>query len=355
MRTSLDRIRLALLLLTGLALGGCYTLQAVQGQLEVLAARRPLAEVRADPATDARTAHALRIAAEARDLTHAALGTKSGSYRSFVRLSREWPVWNLVVAPEFDVAPRLQCFVLIGCLTYRGFFDEADARAAFERARARGDDAFLAPVPAYSTLGWFDDPIMWSMLRWDEATLAGMIAHELAHEALYTGDDTAFDEAFAEAVGNAVVRRMFAGPERAAALARWEARRYEGAAREALLLAARADLAALYAQPLDDAAKRAGKQSRLARLVTELGALDAGWAEAAWDNARLALTATYAELVPGFEALLAEEGGDLARFRARAAALAREPAAERRRVLLAKAAAAAAGQSPARSSAARPE
>jgi predicted aminopeptidase len=334
----------ALVAAASLALGGCYTLQAVRGQLEVLGARRPLAEVRADPATDARTAAALAVAEEARDLTRAALGLAGGSFRSFVELPREWPVWNLTVAPELGSAPRKQCFVLVGCLDYRGFFAEADARAAAAAARARGDDAFVAPVPAYSTLGWFDDPLMWSMLRWDEATLAGMVAHELAHEALYTGDDTAFDEAFARTVGDAVVRRMFATPARAAALARWEDRQRRADAREARLLAARRDLAAIYAAGLTDVAKRAGKRQRLAELAAELG-------EDGWDNARLALTATYAELTPGFAALLAEEGGDLARFRARAARLAREPPEARRASLLA----AAAGQAESRPSAERPE
>lgn len=346
-----------LALAAGATLGGCYTLQAVRGQLEVLGARRPLEEVRADPATDARTARALAVAAEARDHARAALGLDSGSYRSFVRLPREWPVWNLVVAPELSGEPRRQCFVLIGCLAYRGFFAEADARAAAAAARARGDDAFVAPVPAYSTLGWFDDPVLWSMLRWDEATLAGMIAHELAHEALYLGDDTAFDEAFAEVVGDAVVRRMFAAPDRAAALAAWEAQRERGARRTALLLAARHDLAALYSRAIPDDAKRAAKAERLARLRQDLGALDPAWRDERWDNARLALTATYAELVPGFEALLAAEGGDLARFRARAAALAKEGPEARRAALLAaaRAASGAAGQSASRASGERPE
>jgi len=325
------------LLVASAALAGCYTLQAVRGELELLGARRSLAEVRADPTTDARTAAALGIAVEARDLTRAALGTRGGSYASFVSLPRQWPVWSLVVAPELAVAPRRQCFVFVGCLDYRGYFREADARAAFDAARARGDDAFLAPVPAFSTLGWFDDPVLWSMLRWDDATLAGMIAHELAHESLYTGDDTAFDEAYAETVGDEIVRRMFATAERAKALARWRAQQVAAARRTALLLAARRDLAALYAQPIADEAKRNSKLERLTQLSAELGAIDPRWANDAWDNARLALTATYAELKPGFEALLAEEGGELARFSARAKDLAKQPPADRRAALVAAA------------------
>ncbi len=330
-------IRLPLACVLAALLAGCYSLQAVRGELELLGARRPLAEVRADPATDARTAAALAVAVEARDLTRAALGTRGGSYASFVRLPREWPVWTLVVAPELAVEPRRQCFVFVGCLDYRGFFRETDALAASDLARARGDDAYLAPVPAFSTLGWFDDPVLWSMLRWDDATLAGMIAHELAHESLYTADDTAFDEAYAEVVGAAIVGRMFAAPERAAALARWRAQQDTALRRNALLLAARGDLAALYAEPIGDAAKRTAKRERLARLGAELGAIDPRWATEAWDNARLALTATYAALKPGFEALLAEEGGDLARFKARVTDLAKRPPVERRAALAAAA------------------
>lgn len=315
------------------ALGGCYTVQVARGQFEVLGARRPLEAVRADPRTDPRVAASLAIAAEARDLTRTALRLDSDSYQSFVELPREWPVWNLTVAPELGIAPRRHCFLLVGCLAYRGYFVEAEAQAAAAAARARGDDAYVAPVPAYSTLGWFDDPVLWSMLRWDDATLAGMIAHELAHETLYTGDDTAFDEAFAEVIGDAIVRRMFDTREREAALARWEAQRRRSAARTTLTLAARRDLAALYAGPFDDAAKRAGKRARLEQLQRELGALDPAWARERWDNARLALTAAYAELVPGFEALLAAELGDLGRFVARARSLAELPPAQRRSAL----------------------
>jgi predicted aminopeptidase len=344
--------RVVALLVASAVLAGCYPLQAVRGQLELLGARRPLAEVSADPTTAPRTVTSLAIAAEARDLTRAALGTHGGSYASFVELPREWPVWNLTVAPELAVEPRRQCFAFIGCLAYRGFFREADARAALEAARARGDDAFLAPVPAYSTLGWFDDPLLWSMLRWDDATLAAMVAHEIAHESLYTGDDTSFDEAYAETVGAAVVRRMFATPARAAALAGWQAQQRRAARRTALLLAARRDLAALYDAGLTDEAKRSGKRQRLAELSAALGAVDPRWATEAWDNARLASTATYAELVPGFDALLAEEGDDLARFRARAAALAEQEPVRRRAAL---AAAARSAQAASRSSAERPE
>ena len=324
-------------------LAGCYTLQAVRGQLEILGARRPIAAVRADPTTDARTVALLAIATEARDLARRELGlARSGSYAGYAALPREWPVWSVVVAPEFDVEPRRQCFVFIGCLAYRGFFAERDALAWAARARARGDDAFVAPVPAYSTLGWFDDPVLWSMLRWDEATLAGFVAHELAHEALYTGDDTAFDEAFAEVVGAELVQRMFAAPERGVLLSRWSERRRFDAARDELLQTARADLARLYAGRGPAPETRAAKQVRLGRLRDDLAALAtthgrtelvAGWRAQAWDNARLVLTATYSELVPAFEALLEAEGGDLARFRARATVLARSRPDARRAAL----------------------
>jgi len=334
-----------LLLLSVALLSGCYTLQAVRGQLEVLAARRPLAEVLADPATDADTGAKLALSAEVRDAARKALGLDPrGSFRSFVRLPRAWPVWTVVVAPELSVAPRRQCFLVVGCLDYRGFFDPADAARYAARARARGDEAFASGVPAYSTLGWFDDPVLWSMLRWDGPTLAEFIAHESAHEAVYRGDDGAFDEAFAEVVGAALVRRAFATPARAAALARWEVDRALGAAHDRALLVARAELAALYASGAAPATQRAAKQARFAALRAELTALARGagraelaerWAGAQYDNARLALAATYAELVPGFEALLEESGGDLGAFATRVRALARESAAARRAVLAA--------------------
>jgi predicted aminopeptidase len=342
-------MRRPLLVLCCCLVGGCATLgyygQAVWGQLGVLAARRPIDRVLADPDTPAETARKLEVARAARGFAQAELALpRTGSYRSYVALDRPYPVWSVIAAPELSVEPRVTCYLLVGCLAYRGYFDRAAAEREAARLARQGYDVDIGPVPAYSTLGWFDDPVFSSMLAWDDATLAEMIFHEHAHELVYTHDDTAFDEAFATLVGQEGVRRWLATRGDAAARERWAHRREIEREFVALLLAARADLAALYAGEADEAAKRAGKRARLERLRDEARTLGARLGDtdmfAAWfarpvNNARLALVATYEDRVPAFEALLAQEGGELPRFYARVRALARMDADARAAALAA--------------------
>jgi predicted aminopeptidase len=340
----MEVMRLALTLILGLLTSGCTTLgyygQAVGGQMSVLAARRPIAEVIADPAADPVVVARLGVVERARAFAATELALPdSGSYRSFVALDRPYPVWSLFAAPELSLTPRTWCYLFIGCLPYRGYFDEAAARRAAARLERDGWDTVVAPVPAYSTLGWFDDPVFSSMLAWDEATLVEMLFHELAHERLYTGDDTAFDEAYATAVARAGLQRFLDDP---GLQAREERRRRAERGFTSLLLAVRAELERVYGTEPDPERRRAAKRAGFEYLASEARALGArlgdpalfdGFFATPVNNARLALVATYDELVPQFERLLAAEEGNMARFHARVEALARLPQDERRAAL----------------------
>ncbi len=327
--------RLACLLLCALLLSGCATVryygQAVGGALEVLNRARYLDDVINDDATPAETARKLRLARDIRHFASDSLGLPDNrSYLKYTDLGRRYLIWNVVVTPELSLSPRLECFLVVGCLSYRGFFDEHDARAYAARHSTAGDDVFVYGIPAYSTLGWFYDPLVNTFMGYGELDLARLIFHELAHQLLYVKDDTAFNEAFATAVELEGARRWLAwrGVQGGAAVEQAEQRRHEF---QALLGETRARLLALYAGQSSDTDKRQGKQQAFAELGRQYQAFKTRWhGYGGYDhwfdpppgNAHLTALATYHERVPAFTQLLREHGGDLPAFYRAAAALA---------------------------------
>ncbi len=329
---------LLVLLVGGCAQGGYYW-QSVRGHLALMAERRPIAELLADDSLSPERRRQLRTALAVRRYASARLGLPDNdSYRSYVELGRPFVVWSVVAAPEFSLAPRRWCFPVVGCVAYRGYFREADARAYAERLRGEGWEVAVGGVRAYSSLGWFADPLLSSMVDAGDLLMAEVIFHELAHQVLYIDDDTAFNEAFATAVGETGVRRWLADT-RPADLPRYERFVARRNAFIALLKRAADDLRALYASGLPPDELRRRKAARLARLRTvEYPALKARWGGwtgyDAWfaepvNNARLAAIATYRDRVPDFLRWLSACDGDLPRFYATVRWLGGLPADER--------------------------
>ncbi|TBR40644.1 aminopeptidase [Dyella terrae] len=189
----------------GLLLGACRTVgyyaHVAHGQASLVTSQREVAKVVADPKTDPHVVARLELSQRARRFASDALGLPDNrSYTSYVELHRSFVVWNVFAAPRFSVDPISYCFLVAGCVAYRGYFDESKARAEAKRLEAQGDDVSVGGVSAYSTLGWFSDPILSSMLRWDDDELAGTIFHELAHQLIYVKGDSAFNESFASFV-----------------------------------------------------------------------------------------------------------------------------------------------------------
>lgn len=274
--------------------------------------------------------------------------------------------------PRLSLQPVTHCFPIAGCVAYRGYYSEAAARAEAARQRALGDDVYVGGVQAYSTLGWFDDPILSSMLRWDDERLATLIFHELAHQKFYLRDDTAFNESFATFVEQEGTRQWREYRGLPPADGREEKRREQFTA---LVLASRARLEALYAGPLDDAAKRAGKAAEFQRLRREYAALSQrewggespfkAWIDAPFNNAKLLPFGLYDQWVAAFAVLFRQVGGNWPAFYARVRALGQAPpggapggvaAAGRRSALTPAQAASLVGVAPARGQPAdRPE
>ncbi|HEX9184711.1 MAG TPA: aminopeptidase [Burkholderiales bacterium] len=323
--------------LSALLLAGCETVayygQAAGGQLALMGRARPLEAVRADPATGEALKARLALAAEMRDFASRELALpEGGAYRSYADLGRPYALWNVVAAPEFSLAPLVSCFPVAGCVSYRGYYDREAAERHAHGLRAAGHDVVVYGVPAYSTLGWFDDPLLSTFIGYAEVDLARLMFHELAHQQLYVKDDTAFNESFAVAVEREGLRRWLTAKGRAAELK--QVREREARVRElhAQIGAARERLAALYRSGLASEALREKKRAEMDGLRPLLAQFP-GFAGQAPNNAVLASLATYADLVPAFERLLADAGGDLPAFYARVSALAALPLQERKAAL----------------------
>jgi len=224
-------------------------------------------------------------------------------------------------------------------VSYRGYFKESSAEKFAESLRAEGFDTVVGGVPAYSTLGKFNDPILNTMMTYGDDELASIIFHELSHQVVYIADDTSFNEAFAVTVEEEGLARWLKFRGREEELSKFRKRRVRQAEGVALVSRFRRELTMLYGTPLDAGTMRARKREVFARLVRELRALDerlgtesslAAALDGKPNNARLASLATYYECVPGFERLLADSSHDLPRFYAAVRVLAKLPREERR-------------------------
>lgn len=327
--------------ITGLLLSACgslsYYTQAVHGQGELLVHRRSIGKLLHDSHTDPKLAARLRLALQAREFASRRLGLPANrSYTSYVQLDRPYVVWNVFAAPRYSVQAVPQCFPIAGCVAYRGWFSEAAAKTDAARLRAAGDDVWIGGVPAYSTLGWFADPILSSMLRWDDDELAGTIFHELAHQLIYVKSDTAFNESFATFVQQQGLHEWRADrglPPR-------DGHRMAMAdGFSALVLDLRERLKVLYASGVDNTSMATGKR----REIAAFRARYQGWRQQHWpddhrydawvaqpiNNARLLPFGLYDQWRPAFAVLFQRAERSWPAFYAEVRHFAREPKARR--------------------------
>jgi predicted aminopeptidase len=313
--------------------GGCYLLQSVQGQLSLMSKREPITHVIDQASTPLALRAQLEAVASIRDFASRELGLPdNGSYRSYADVGRRYVVWNVVAAPEFSVDAKEWCYPIVGCVAYRGYFVEARARRFAARLRGKGFDVLVGGVAAYSTLGHFNDPVLNTMMGWNDVELASIIFHELTHQLLYVPNDSSFNEALATTVEEEGVRRWLRAQGRDADLASHLVLQDHHAKVVELLTATRADLRAVYASGLAPELMREKKRAAFAAMRSSFARLKADWGGHApfesWfdedlNNAHLASISTYFTCVPGFERELKAVGGDLTAFYARVRRLAK--------------------------------
>ena len=318
------KLRARYLALAGVCAGmlaGCaqfkYYFQAAQGQYALWSDARPIDDWIGDPSIDPKLKARLEKAKLIRRFAVKELGLPdNASYKHYAALKRQYVLWNVVATPELSLRPVQWCFPIAGCVAYRGYYDKADAEAYAEELRKEGNDVQVGGVPAYSTLGWFSDPLLSTFINYSDAELARMVFHELAHQVVYVQGDSKFNEAFATAVEEAGVNRwldLYGNDAMREAYARYSVRRQDFLA---LLVRHRQMLADNYASKATVRKKREEKLRIFASLQSEYQVLKANWGgyngydrffAEPLNNAHLASVATYNDLLPGFRALLAQE------------------------------------------------
>ncbi len=319
-----------------------YYRQAAQGQLTLLSDARSIDDWLNDNATDAKLRVRLATARQIRTFAVKELGLPdNNSYKNYAALSRPFVLWNVVAAPELSLKPIQWCFPVAGCVTYRGYYSKEDATEYARVLREEGNDVSVGGVPAYSTLGWFNDPLISTFIHYPDAELARLIFHELSHQVVYVAGDSQFNESFASAVEEAGVERWLSGYGNETMRENYlkiSARKKQFLA---LLLGCRDALEKSYTAKASVAEKRAAKARLFQTLQDDYQLLKASWGGyAGYDrffaeplsNAHLASIATYNDFIPAFRALLAREK-TFPRFYAAARALAELERDERHRRL----------------------
>lgn len=297
-----------------------YT-QAAGGQMEIWRKSRANASALADPAVSDHVKQRLRLIEELRAFAAGDLHLPTKSFSKYCDLKRPYVVWVVFAAPEFSVEAKKWWYPLVGSLKYRGFFNEADARREAGKLREEGLDVFMGGVEAYSTLGYFKDPVLNTFLHRSDAELAELIFHELTHAKVFIPGDTDFNEAFATANAQDGVRRWLRSKGDLAALRAYETRLRTQQRNIRLLLDTRAQLKQVYARTyrsieterlakqhvFEDMLRKAGVSQPQTRVQGSKGLQS-------WNNARINTVAAYYTLVPGFERLLKNCNGDLETF-----------------------------------------
>jgi predicted aminopeptidase len=333
----------ALVCFSGCQAAGFYG-QAIAGQCQILAHEKSIAKLMADPATPpklkAKFAQVLKIRRFAEQEMKL---PADHSYLKYTDLHRPCVVWNVTVAPALSLEPKTWWFPVVGRADYRGYFNEPAARRYAGRWEKEGWDVDVGGVTAYSTLGWFRDPLLNTFIFEPEADLAELIFHELGHRRLYVNGDTDFNEAFATEVAAEGVRRWFAASTNAAACAEHEAAQARDRQFVRLVMNTRGELEAVYTNShLTDTGKLRRKEEIIASLRLKYGVAKKAWGGAAdyddWfakpiNNAKLNTISEYYELGPAFQALLRAQGGDMEKFYIAVAALAKLPLEQRHAAL----------------------
>jgi predicted aminopeptidase len=307
--------------LCAIALSSCslpFYLQAANGQLGLLRSREPIAEIIADPQTDTELKQRLQDVARIRNFAIEELQLpNNGSYETYVDLGRDYVVWNVVAAEEFSTSPERWCFPFAGCVAYRGFFDRAKAEVFEAKLAERGLDTYSGGAGAYSTLGYFADPVLNTMLDSRSEEIVAVLIHELAHQRIYVKDDSELSEAFASTIEEFGTRTWLEREADTDGLERYELRLEARAAFADLIAQQQTRLNDIYLRPISAADKRSAKVTAFAQLRAEYaterdaGRMPAGydgWFSQELNNATLAAVATYRHWVPALRHRLAMRG-----------------------------------------------
>ncbi len=321
---------------------GYYT-QAARGQLSIMTGREDIERLLADDTVSAQLKEKLELVLELRQFAETEMQLPvANNYSTFVDVGREHVVWNVFAAPEFSTEAINWCYPIAGCVSYRGYFSENAASNYAQRLSAEGYDVYTGGVDAYSTLGWFDDSLLSTVINRQDYQLAGLIFHELAHQVLYVQGDTTFNESYATAVEREGVRRWLKSKNQEESVTTADAVLSRQQEFVDLVIAWREKFAELYDRDMDTEDMRDQKQDLQQQMRVDYERIKRGWGGYAgydsWfarslNNAQLSTVASYNSLVPHFNALMAAVDGDMSAFYQRVKEIAALPPEQREQSL----------------------
>ncbi|MFA6126621.1 MAG: aminopeptidase [Bacteroidales bacterium] len=287
-----------------------YLTQAMAGHFRIIHARHPIEKVLKENKVDQKTRDKLKLVLEIHDFAIRELGLPGNkSYTLYAEIKGEYPGWNVYCAPKFSVEPKTWCYPIAGCVVYHGYFNKDKAFEFADQMRKDGYDVYTSPFSAYSTLGWYNDPILSTHLRYDSVQLAGLIIHELAHQEFYKAGDSRYSEGFAVTVERAGVLHWLKSLGRDDQMAEAERKWKENDRVVDRMLRARSDLNEQYAMNRDTIILLKQKDSILAGLESDLKITNRKM-----NNAWLIPVSTYHSLLPYFQGILDSCGGDFRKF-----------------------------------------
>ena len=319
--------RCLFLAILSLIIVGCdlpYYWQATHGQLSLLQQRQSIEQILSQQSEPESVLHQLDYSQQVRKFAVQQLGLENNnSYQDYVDLKRPYVVWNVFATPALSLNNHTWCYPIAGCTAYRGYFSEQQAQEYAATLDAQGLDTYVSGAVAYSTLGWFDDPILNTFLEYDNLTLAALLFHELAHQTLFVKNDTLFNESYASALETLLLQRW---AESHYPITAWQ--QYQRAQKRHqqfldLVLENKAQRQALFES---DRSKQE-KHSEKSRLIQQLqkryqqfkqhwnhysGYDD--WFDTDLNNAQLSSVSAYSELTPYFLSLFRQTHEDIPSF-----------------------------------------
>ena len=320
--------RVFIIVILLVSFSGCTTIgyyhQSISGHFKLISKRERIVDIVNDPTRDEKLIEQLQLVEELRSFASSRLKLpENDSYRSYVQLDKPNVTWNVFAAPEFSIALQQWCFLVIGCVPYRGYFNEAEAYSYAEQLSQQGLDVYVAGVPAYSTLGWFDDPLLSSMLDRGEIVTAAYIFHELAHQQLYLKGDGAFNEAFATAVEEIGVFQWLQQQGRSQDTVRYDDWLLQKSIFSEFIKNSRDKFEVLYQQEYDMEKMQVEKDILIAEMRRKYANLSRNskhiaryskWMSGPLNNAQLGAISLYRELVPAFRRIFGICGEDFEKF-----------------------------------------
>ena len=305
---------------------------------------QPIETILTQPETPEPLRHYLSEALQIRAFAHTALKLPDNrSYTYYADLQRSSVLWSIFATPTLSFTPKQWCVPFLGCMNYRGYFSKQDAQQLATELRDQDYDVYVANISAYSTVGWFNDPVLNTMLDSSLTELAAVIFHELAHQQLYIAGDTVFNESFAVAVEELGVTRWLLQRGKPEELQQYQVAKQRQDEFKQLILNSRDQLQQIYQRPASRAELLQLKTQAFEQLRQNYAALKQDrwqgyrgydrWFEKDLNNAKLLSVVTYHDLVPAFHTLFQQQDQDFEKFYQSVAQIAQLPIEQRHQKL----------------------